>query len=85
MGFILGALKILVFALCIGALLGLALSIVIFVPLTIYSIPYILWVGNQNTRGKYKELCQKDEGVFKCAKRATKLYKAWITHKEPTF
>jgi len=44
-------LKVLVFALCLGA----GLAVLIFVPLTIYAIPYCLWVGGQNCIGKQKD------------------------------
>lgn len=71
--------KVLVFALCLGAIV----SVLVFVPLTLYVIPYCLWVGSQNTRGK--QLDKKKESVFRSTKNATKLYKAWITRREPTF
>ncbi len=77
---ILFVLKLVVFALCAGA----AISIIVFVPLTIYAIPYCLWVGHQHTIGKHKDKMQK-EGIFKTARNATILYKSWITRKEPTF
>lgn len=72
-------LKVLVFALCAGVVV----SVLVFVPLTLYTIPYALWVGAQNTRGKHKD--KKKESVFRAARNATKLYKAWITRSEPTF
>lgn len=78
MVFFVVAIKILVFALCLGA----ALAVLIFVPLAIYVIPYALWVGNENTSGRQKD--KKNESVFRSAKNATKLYKAWITHQKPT-
>ena len=42
-------LKILVFALCVGV----GLAVLVFVPLTLYVIPYALWIGAQNTRGRH--------------------------------
>jgi len=62
---------------------GVVISVVIFVPLTIYVIPYCLWVGNQFTIGKHHD--KKKESLFKTAKHATILYKSWISRKEPTF
>lgn len=76
---ILFALKLIAFALCAGAVI----SFIIFVPLTIYVIPYCLWVGSQNCVGKHKD--KKKESVFRSARNATILYKSWITRKEPTF
>lgn len=73
-------LKLIVFALCAGVVI----SFLIFVPLTVYVVPYSLWVGHQNTLGKHKDKLQK-EGIFKTAKNATILYKSWILRKEPTF
>ena len=72
-------LKVLVFALCAGAIV----SVIVFVPLGLYVIPYALWVGQ--TMGRQKDKLQKGENVFRTAKNATKLYKAWITRQEPTF
>lgn len=73
------ALKLLIFALCAGVVI----SFLVFVPLTIYNIPYCLWVGNQHTLGRHKD--KMKEGVFKTTKHATILYKSWILRKEPTF
>lgn len=79
MVFIWGAIKVLIFALCAGVVV----TVVILVPLTIYTIPYALWVGSQNTRGKHKD--KKGEKFFRSVRNATRLYKSWITHTEPTF
>lgn len=76
---ILFAFKVIIFALCAGAVI----SFIIFVPLTIYVIPYCLWVGHQHTIGKHKD--KKKEGVLKTVKHATILYKSWILRKKPTF
>lgn len=74
-------LKVLVFALCAGAII----SVLVFVPLGLYVIPYALWVGRQQTMGRQKDKLKKGENVFHTAKQATKLYIAWITRREPTF
>ena len=66
-------LKILVFALCVGV----GLAVLVFVPLTLYVIPYALWIG--------RHLDKKKESVFRAAKNATKLYSAWIHRRGPTF
>ncbi len=72
-------LQILFFGLCLGA----GISVIIFVPLSIYIIPYRLWIGFQNQVGKHKE--KRNEKLFKTARNATILYKSWILHREPTF
>lgn len=71
--------NVLVFALCVGAII----AVLVYVPLTLYVIPYALWVGSQNTRGRH--LDKKKEHVFRSARNATKLYAAWIGRREPTF
>jgi hypothetical protein len=70
---------LLIFILC----LGVGLAVIIYVPLTIYSIPYCLWVGFQNNVGKH--LDKKKEGFWKGTRNATILYKSWILRREPTF
>lgn len=72
-------LKVLVFALCAGAVI----SVLVFVPLFLYTIPYALWIGAQNTKGK--QLDKKKEPIFRAARNATKLYKAKLTGHEPIF
>lgn len=79
MAFFTTAFHILILALAVGFLI----SIVVFVPLTVYIIPFCLWVGFQNNRGKYKEL--KEGSVFRMAANATVLYSSWIFHKTPVF
>lgn len=77
--FFIGAVKVLVFSLC----LAVALAVIVFVPLTLYCIPYALWVGSQNTRGRHKD--KQKEPLRRSVRNATRLYAAWITRKEPTF
>ncbi len=72
-------LKVLVFALCAGAVI----AVLVFVPLTLYVIPYTLWIGFQNNKGK--QLDKKKEPVFRAVRNATKLYKAKLTGHEPIF
>lgn len=79
MAFFITALHILIWALAAGFLV----SIIVFVPMTVYIIPYCLWLGFQNNKGKYKEL--KDGNIFWMAVNATILYKSWIFHKSPVF
>ena len=76
---ILFALKLIVFALCAGAVI----SFLVFVPLMIYAIPYAWWLGGQHCAGRHKD--KKKESIFRSARNATILYKSWITRKEPTF
>ena len=72
-----------VFTVLIASLaIGFAVSIIIFVPLTLYIIPYCLWLGVQNTKGKYRHL---QDGNFRMARNATRLYGSWICHKAPVF
>lgn len=69
---------------CLALALGFAVSIIIFVPLTIYIVPYLLWVGAQNTRGRYRELSDVSN-CFRSARNATSLYKSWICRTTPVF
>lgn len=71
------------YILCFALTVGIVVSIIIVVPLTIYVIPYALWHGVQLTKGKYKD--QKEAGFFKTVKYATKLYSSWIFKKDLTF
>ncbi len=71
-------LKVLIFALCAGAVV----SILVLVPMFFYTIPYALWVGRENTMGRQKD--KDKENIFQAAKNATKLYKVWITGQKPT-
>lgn len=73
------AIKVIVIALAIG----FGLAILIHVPLFIYGIPYCLWVGSQNCKGKHKD--KKNESTWRTARNATILYKSWILRKEPRF
>ena len=79
MVFISVILHVLIFALCVGA----AISVIVFVPVCLYIIPYALWVGRENTMGRQKD--KDKEKLFQAVKNATKLYKAWISRRKPTF
>lgn len=79
MVFFIVAVKVLVFALCLAA----GAAVLVFVPSCIYIIPYALWVGSQQTKGK--QLDKKKEPFWTTVRNATKLYKAWITRQEPSF
>jgi hypothetical protein len=70
--------QVLVFALCAGVVV----SILVFVPLSLYIIPYALWVGNEQTMGR--QMDKKKQTPFQAAKNATKLYGAWIRRQKPT-
>lgn len=78
MTFITTTLSVLIASLAIG----LAVSLVVFIPLTIYVIPFSFWIGFQNNKGNYRNL---KSGIFSDARNATALYKSWIFHKEPVF
>lgn len=69
---------VLIFALCAGVVI----SILVFLPLTLYVIPYSLWVGREQTMGRQKD--KQKERPFQAAKNATKLYSAWIHRQKPT-
>lgn len=71
--------KVLVFALCAGAIVSAA----ILIPTALYTLPYDLWIGCQNTKGK--QMDKKKEPLFHAAKNATILYKAKLTGHEPIF
>lgn len=79
MAFFATAFYVLIFALAVG----FSVSIIVFVPLTIYIIPFCLWVGFQNNKGRYKEL--KEGNVFRMARNASDLYTSWFFHKTPVF
>lgn len=71
--------KVIVFTLC----LGFGLAVLIFVPLTIYNIPYLLWLGSQNVKGKHMD--KKVQSIRATTKHATRLYKAILLRREPIF
>lgn len=73
------AIKAIIFALCLGAIL----AVLIYVPLAIYLIPYSFWVGVQGNKGIHYNT--KKMSIFKLAKNATILYSSWIRGKKPTF
>lgn len=73
-------LKILMFTFC----LGVSLSIIVYVPLLVYLTPYSIWLGTSKAKRLYPKL-QGNKSFWLSVKRATKLYKSWITRKEPTF
>jgi hypothetical protein len=76
-------LKVLLFALCAGAIIGVVFAVLILFPLTLYTIPYSLWIGSQNCIGKH--LDKKKEKFFRTVRNATRLYKAKLTGREPIF
>lgn len=74
--------------LVVGISLGFGIVIAIYVPLFIYSLPYVVWLGFKQHIGKYKDVDKGYEGnnnklFFHTVKCATRVYKSWITHKEP--
>lgn len=73
------AFKILIIGLCVGAII----SVLVFVPLSIYIIPYALWMGNQHSLGRH--LDKKQEKFWSIVRNATKLYASWISRKKPSF
>lgn len=72
-----------VFGILIVALAsGVVLSILVFVPLTLYVLPYSIWLGAQQQKGMYIEQDVKQNGLIRWVRNATKVYKHWITGKE---
>lgn len=71
----------------VGVGIGLAIFVLIAVPMFIYTIPYMCWFGwNSGSKGVPKKPESDNYQGFKWlthnAKNATKLYKSWIT-KQP--
>lgn len=67
---------------CVSLILGIVISFLYFVPLTLYSIPYILWLGSQNTKGMYQNISVQ-ESTWNNVKNATKVYLSFITGRKP--
>lgn len=67
---------------CVSLILGIVISFLYFVPLTLYSIPYILWLGFQNTKGMYRNISVQ-ESTWNNVKNATKVYLSFITGRKP--
>lgn len=69
---------VLLFALCLGAIL----AVLVYVPLFIYAIPYCWWVGTQNIKGEM--LDRKKEPFMQTVKNAHVYYKSKrLAKKEP--
>lgn len=62
---------------------GFIVSFLVFVPLSIYIIPYCLWLGFQNNKGHYRHL--KHSNFFHYVRNATRLYGSWLCRKAPVF
>lgn len=60
-----------------------AFAICIFIPLTIYLIPFSFWCGT--FKGKKYNQDLKKQSIFKTIKNASILYSSWILKKEPKF
>ncbi len=70
------ALTVLCFSLMCGAALSLCM-----IPLFLYTVPYILWLGSQRTRGRYQNV--PAEGLLKNIRNATRVYLSFLTGKKP--
>lgn len=66
-----------------GLAIGFLFAIVVALPCGLYTIPYFYWLGGQQSMGRYKN--HDGIGFWRTVRNATRLYKAWITHTEPTF
>lgn len=71
-------LGIVIFGLC----LGVVISLVTLVPLFLYILPYCSWLGVQQSQGNYTGMTVMDDGFTASVKKATRLYKHWITGQE---
>lgn len=71
---------ILLFAFGLAFFLAFFLIIFVLIPLTVYSVPYALWLGSQQQKGKYSHI---KINSFRFVIDATKVYKSWITHTKP--
>lgn len=77
MAFFSGYIGTIIFALCVGA----GVAVAIFVPLTIYVTPFCLWLGFKQQNGRYKAV--KLNKVTITARNATRVYKSWVSKKPP--
>lgn len=60
-----------------------AFALLVFIPITIYVVPYCIWCGT--LKGKKLMKTYTKQGIFKFIKNATILYASWISRKEPKF
>ena len=70
-----------VFWMCVGTIL----SVLVFVPIFFYCIPYFCWLGIQQAKGRYTDKGGEIDGLRLSLKYATRLYKHWITGQELQF
>lgn len=77
------SIRVMLFVAVAALTIGLLFGIVFFIVGTIYIAPYSLWLGCQIAEGRYLE--QKDIGLGKSFRYASKLYKHWIFRKELDF
>lgn len=68
--------------LCFSFFAGIVLSFLYYVPTTLYTVPYILWLGFQHNKGQYKDI-DAGRGIWKDVWDATKVYAAWTTRRKP--
>lgn len=77
MAFFSGFVGTIVFALCVGV----GVAVAIFVPLTIYTTPFCLWLGFKQQSGKYRDV--KLGKVTITIRNATRVYKSWVSKTPP--
>jgi len=68
--------------LCFTFFVGIVFCILFYVPTTLYTIPYILWLGFQHNKGQYKDI-DVGRGMWKDVSDATKVYAAWVSRRKP--
>ena len=77
------SIRVMLFVAVTALTIGILVGIVFFVFGSLYIIPYSCWLGCQMAEGRY--LDQKDIGLGKSFRYASKLYKHWIFRKELDF
>lgn len=73
------------YGLAFGVGVGICIFVLVWIPLFIYGLPYVLWAGwNQGKKGvptKFEsDKLTGKKHIMHNVKNATKLYRSWITH-----
>lgn len=72
---------IIFFIACVG--LGIAIALIICIPSCIFALPYVWWLCDQQSAGRYKNVVSKS--VFRNNRNAYRFYKSLITKIPPAF
>lgn len=65
--------------------IGFAVAAIIYIPIIIYIAPYEMWIGYQNSIGKYLDAAGSGAPIRRHLQDATKVYRHWFTGKELQF